>query len=89
MRLSSLIGWATLTLVGVVFVLPVVAYGVFSVWATIREKRDNPRFARTYFAEILPFDEVVATRRWHNDVWGCTYAIVRLPDDASLQVPVA
>jgi len=84
MRLSSRIGWTTLAIAGVVFVLPVVLFCLFIVWVSVW---DNPRFARNYFRDIVPISDVIASQRWSDDL--CIYAIVALDPDAPSTPPVS
>lgn len=50
----------------------------------------NLTYASDLFAPI-PHDQVLATRRWHSiaGTFGCTYAVVRLPQDAAQRPPAA
>ncbi len=36
----------------------------------------NRNYAEDYFADKLKIDSVVASKKWHNATFGCTYAIV-------------
>ena len=84
MRLSSLIGWTTLALVGVVFVLPVVLFCAYIMWIALW---GNPRFAHNYFRDIVPISDVIASQRWSDDL--CIYAIVALDPAAPAAPPVS
>lgn len=36
----------------------------------------NRIYAKNYFADKLKVERVVASKKWHNTTFGCTYAIV-------------
>ena len=84
MRFSSILGWTTLAIAGVVFVLPILIVCLFVLWIVASE---NPRFAHVYFKDIMPISQVVASRRWHNAGYGCIYAIAELRPDAPSSPP--
>ena len=50
----------------------------------------NPRYAEQVFAGLLPYDDVLASKKWHaigDEPRACTYAIVSLPSDAGIDPP--
>ncbi len=36
-----------------------------------------------YFDEILNIDHVFASKRWHNEIFGCTYAVIKFKKGAT------
>ncbi|MEM9426008.1 MAG: hypothetical protein AAGA06_04830 [Pseudomonadota bacterium] len=58
----------------------------FLVWF----QYDNLTYANRVFEQIRTGD-VLASRRWHSITvgYGCTFAVVELPEDAAVQPPAA
>ncbi len=52
--------------------------------------REDPVYADELFSGLLPVEEVLQSRKWHQrgaEPWDCTYAIVRLQAPALEQPP--
>ncbi len=52
----------------------------------------NPRYAEQVFADLVPYDDVLASKKWHgigDEPRACTYAIVSLRSDAGFDPPTA
>jgi hypothetical protein len=47
----------------------------------------NQTYASRLFSGLVAYDKVLASRKWHSDVFGCTYAIVLLKEGASISPP--
>jgi hypothetical protein len=78
-------------MLAIIIALPIVLLFVWFCWAHFIQ---SPTFARTYFKDLLEFEDVAESRRWHwgshpwgGRAFGCTYAIVNIPNTASLSVP--
>jgi hypothetical protein len=44
-------------------------------------------YASKFFSGLVAYDKVLESRKWHFEVFGCTYAIVSLQDGASISPP--
>ena len=80
-RLLRVLLIAVAVLVGVFLVLPVGAFAIYAGWAMLVE---IPRYADEFFDGVVPYDEVLASRRWvlSGEPFDCTFAIVRLAPEA-------
>jgi len=59
--------------------------GLLVLWPAWRRAVDDPPFAAQVFDGRIPYDGVLASRRWNPSGlagWGCTYAVVALGKDA-------
>ena len=54
------------------------------LWPAARRVLDDPGYAAQVFDGLLPYDRVLASRRWNPPFagWGCTFAVVELGEDA-------
>jgi hypothetical protein len=43
-------------------------------------------YATKYF-NFISYDTVLESKKWHHEIFGCTYAIISLPEDASITPP--
>ena len=78
-------------LIATLIALPMILSVVWLGWAHFVQ---SPQYAANYFDGVLNVDEVVESRRW---IWGrhpwagrgfgCTYAIVNIPESASPMPP--
>ncbi|WP_188569638.1 hypothetical protein [Cribrihabitans marinus] len=69
----------------------------FAVWwlvvgyADKVRRAEDPVYATELFANLLPVEEILATRKWHPRGagldWDCTYAIARLKDSRPEEPP--
>ncbi len=77
--------------VGVLITLPIVLVMVWWSWIHFVQ---SPRFASTFFEDLLDIEDVVESRRWHwgshpwaDNVFGCSYAIASISGNAASTPP--
>lgn len=68
-------------------VLVVAAFGIFGLAIAGLLGFQNRTYASKVFANIMDYDKVLASRKWHNQTFGCTYAIVSLKEGSSHSPP--
>ena len=80
-----------ISVLGVLVALPLIAFFLWWCWAHFVQ---SPLFARTYFGDLLEYDDVVESRRWHwgqhpwgGGTFGCSYAIVSISPTTSPTIP--
>ena len=88
MRLSLRKEWLLRIIAGV----SLFAILILALLALFRSgfERENRSYADELFGPILPYGEVLESRRWHRlgeRAWACTYAIVALTDAAPAEPP--
>jgi len=79
--LQRLAIWASLSLVGLTGLGLILAVGV----PLVLRLGTDPGFARAYFTDLVPYERVLASRKWHRvgaQAWDCTYAVVDLAETA-------
>ncbi|MDO5632407.1 MAG: hypothetical protein Q4G22_11290 [Paracoccus sp. (in: a-proteobacteria)] len=63
-------------------IIAAILYAPVMWWRSSHAAEDRD-YAATLFAGRLPVDEVLASRRWNRAlIWDCTFAVVRLDNDA-------
>lgn len=70
--------------VGFGIVLITMPMAVFGIDLAKGEFWDNPRYAAKFFDGLVPFERVLASRRWNTPGtarWDCTFAVVDLAPD--------
>ena len=87
-RVLRRFGRAALFAFGLLISLPVLGYFAVHTWIALIA---NPNYAREVFSDLLPYDAVLASKKWHaigDEAWACTYAIVELGDNAVADPPL-
>jgi len=66
-----------------IVVVVVAAVGIFGLAIAGLLEFQNRTYASKVFANTVAYDKVLASRKWHNQTFGCTYAIVSLKEGSS------
>lgn len=70
-----------------IVVVVVAAVGIFGLAIVGLLEFQNRTYANKVFANTVAYDKVLASRKWHNQTFGCTYAIVSLKVGSSHSPP--
>ncbi|WP_133162244.1 hypothetical protein [Hyphococcus luteus] len=58
--------------------------GSFAIWSIT--SFDNLTYARTFFSRRVQIEEVIASKRWHDGGFGCTYAAVVFTEETAKKI---
>jgi hypothetical protein len=61
--------------------------GIFWIVYRVLVEFENHSYASRFFSDLVAYDKILASRKWHSEVFGCTYAIVSLKEGASNSPP--